>query len=259
MGRRLWIALAIGAVTVVAVVFVLTWPSDPEPGWPKVPPNCAGTDDAETCAVFEKECRQCHSGVGVQNLAGSDLVGLLGRERHFASGKSSVADEAYIERAIANHRDREELVPGYAPWSTDRLAPASRSAAQVSALAAYVISLEPHRLSAAVEVEEELIADDDRVEEIARIVRFHQDSLRNCYQSVVDIDKGAGGSFLVDFRAIGDSRFGAVIVESSVTHPVVETCMKDTLRYLGALERRQAPDGPSLARYRYRLATKARR
>jgi hypothetical protein len=171
-----------------------------------------------------------------------------------------VADEAYIERAITDHKDLEELVPGYAAWSTERLAPASRSVAQVSALAAYVMSFEPHRLEAVVEVDEELTSPgDERISKIRRIVQFHQDSLRNCYQAVTYIDRDLGGSFLVDFRAIGDSRFGASIVDSSVSHSVLETCMENTIDHLQALERDQAPDGSSLAQYSYHLTVHARR
>lgn len=253
------ILLGLGAVALVAVV-VLVWPSDPEPGWPKVPLNCLGRDDEEICAIYEKDCRSCHFGVGVQNLSGPDLAGLVGRERLFASGDSLVADEAYIERSIADHADPEELIPGYSPWSTDRLAPAPRSSSEVKALAAYVIRLRPDRREAVVEIDEEpILAGDERISDIRRVVRFHQDSLRNCYQTITYVQRDIGGSFLVDFRAIGDVRFGAVIVESSVAHPVVEVCMRETLGYLGALERRQAPDGPSLAQYRYRLTTRPRR
>ncbi len=259
MGRRLWIGLGAAALALCAAVILFAWPSDPEPGWPKVPLNCVGRVDEEVCVIFEKDCRSCHFGVGVQNLSGPDLVGLVGRERHFASGDSLVADEAYIERAIADHKDRDELVPGYAPWSREQLTPASRSAAQVSALAAFVMSLEPHPREAVVEIHEELTTSDERVSKIRRIVQFHQDSLRNCYQAVAYMDRDLGGSFLVDFRAIGDSRFGASVVESSVSHSVIETCMENTLGYLQVLERDQAPDGSSLARYHYRLTTKARR
>ena len=255
VGRRLWIVLGIGALALCAAVVVVTWPVEP-PGRPKVPLRCLGRDDPDACVVFEKECRGCHSGVAVQLLGGPDLVGLLGRERFFVSGASLVADEAYIERSIADHRDPVELIPGYASsYDPSTEPPAPRSAQHVKELAAYVVRLDPHRLKAVVVVDEEKVVDDERVAKIRRVVQFHEDSLRNCYQAVMDIDGGTGGSFLVDFRALGDAGFGALIVESSVSHPVLGICMKETLRALGALKR-QAPDGPSLAKYRYRLTAK---
>jgi hypothetical protein len=117
------------------------------------------------------------------------------------SGKSLVADEAYIERAIADHRDREELIPGYDPSSAEQLAPAPRGTAQVKALAAYVMRFEPHRLEAVVEVDEELTSPgDQRIAKIRRIVQFHEDSIRNCYQAVTYVERDIGGSFQVDFH-----------------------------------------------------------
>lgn len=254
VGRWLWIVLGIGAFALCAVV-VVTWPVEP-PGRPKVPLRCSGRDDQDVCVIFEKECRGCHSEVAMRFFAGPDLVGLLGRKRLLASGTSLVADEAYIERAIADHRDQVELIPGYASsYDPSSEAPVPRSARQVKELAAYVMRLEPYELEAIVEVEEEQAVDDERVAKIRRVVQFQEDSLRNCYQAALALDGKIGGSFLVDFRAVGDSRFGAVIEEYSASRPVLGSCMEESLRFLRALKRK-APDGRSLVKYRFRLTAR---
>ena len=211
-------------------------------------PTCEESAEYDACVTFVNQCEGCHGLAGVLNLQAPPLAGLIGRVRRFSSGESLVADEAYIRRAIANHSDKSERIPGYDVNESQlrELAHDVPSPTMVDALARYIRNLEPYGRIARVRIEQQTAAHDWRIEQIELSMKAAADPISACYQVVLADDPDVRGSLLVEFRADEGKGFTAGIVEDHVSNAVTVGCVE---HLISRSPSRRPSNGPLLARY----------
>ena len=251
------VIVAVCAVALAVLIWLVRLPRIEGPR-PIRFPACQEEDDPLACHELEERfhdgCLGCHSTLSFQRVA-PDLVGLLGRQRTFASGESLVADEAYIRRSIADHTDKAEYVPGYAVLPNE-LEDASRGLTDrdIDKLTTRVVQLQPHSILAGVEITKEWSAEDSRVEDIDDLLEDARESLRDCYQGALAADPDAHGAFEVEFRERDRPHLGGEIVRTDVTNPIVVNCVKSVLEYHDGVPHFPPRDG-LVARYRIEMST----
>ena len=229
-------------------------------------PVCETSPRRELCergsSIFEEKCRICHGRTGAVHRAAPTLIGLVGRQRTFLSGRSIVANEDYIRRSIVDHSSDEEYVPGYhgtlekvqmlshpdaalrashraveeRAWKTV-VGPSGLSPGEVNALGAFIEWLsEQHLPSGSVRIGA-LIPGKRNLDarRIRQEVDLRLESIRVCYEFELEKQPNLEGEIQVAFVGLPKGRVanGKVVLDT-LQKPLLARCVADAVGFATA-------------------------